>query len=389
MWSRVALGNSQSTLYDEGVETEIGARVRARMNDVLKGVPQAEVAKRIGIPADAFSRSLNGKRAFTAVELVELAGLLQTSAHWFVTGEPDPFAVRYAGRHTFDHDSKTHLPIDWDIEHRALSDVALAYTQVPDLDERSERPRAATATEARELLMASGGPNFVRDLADVVEGTFGIDVVRIREAQRGFALEIGAQPVIVIEETPNWFRENWSIGHELAHVLGGDLSELGDTACDDPRAERRANAFAAELLLPSSVMTALDWKSAGMTEVAEFVWANGVSTEALTNRLAALKIAAGADALEAAGMKTQALLRRAGVPSDPETLTRRVQDAAQRRFPSRLIDAHRTAVSEGSLGPATLAWMLGVSPESIEDELAPTLSEPDIDWLGKELGLTE
>lgn len=386
--SGVALGNSQSAGYDDAVEQEIGARVRARMNEVLPGTVQADIAKRLGMAPDAFSRSLNGKRAFTAVELVELAAMLQTSAHWFVTGEPDPLGMRFAGRHTFDHDRKTHLPVDWDSEHALLANVALAYQQVGDAGEEPVA-RGLSAATVRAKLLEAAGDDFIRGLADFVEQVFAIDVVRVRDAKRGYVLQVGARTVIVIEETPNWFRENWSIAHELGHVMAGDLAKLGEEACDDPQAERRANAFAAALLLPEDVVRRIDWSRATLQAIAQFVWSSGVSTEAVRTRLGALRIAAGPAAQRALAMKTQALLRDAGVPADQNELTQRMQDASQRRFPARLIAMHLAAVSEGRVNAATVAWMLGVEPGPIEEDLSPDLTEPDLDWLGRELGLTD
>jgi Zn-dependent peptidase ImmA (M78 family) len=386
--TRVALGNSQSAGYDDAVEQEIGARVRARINEVLPGKAQAEIAKRLGMAPDAFSRSLNGKRAFTAVELVELAAMLQTSAHWFVTGEPDPLGMRFAGRHTYDHDRKTHLPVDWDAEHELLADVALAYQQVGDAGV-TPVARGLDAANVRAKLVKRGGDNFVRNLAELVEQEFAIDIVRVSDAKRGYVLEVGARTVIVIEETPNWFRENWSIAHELGHVMAGDLANLGEEACDDARAERRANAFAAALLMPEDAVRRVDWLTASSQAIARFLWSSGVSTEAVRARLGTLKLSAGPAAQRALAMKTQALLRDADVPADQHELTQRMQDASQRRFPARLIAMHLAAVSEGRVNAATVAWMLGVEPGPIEEDLSPDLAEPDLDWLGRQLGLSE
>lgn len=384
------LGNSQHPEYDGLMEAEIGARVRERIKTVMPGVPQADIARLIELPADAFSRSLNGKRAFTAVELVELAHLLRTSAHWFITGEEDPFAVRYAGRHTFDRDLGEHVPIDWDDEHRPLADVALAYVQAYAGDDLPPvRRNPTSAADARKRLIEVGGEGFIRHLADHIEIAFGIDVVRISAVSRGFAIEVLRRSVIVIDETPNWFRENFSLAHELAHVLAGELSELGDKACDDPAAEKRANAFAAELLLPASRIRSIDWMSASTSFVAEFLWETGVSTEALGIRFGGTRTKIGPEVGAALALKTQALLRQCDVPAEGELISERMRDATQRRFPRHLVAAHRAAVSDGKLGPQTLAWMLGVDPETLEEELAPPVVSADIDWLARELGLTD
>lgn len=372
-------------------EEEIGARVRARMKEILPAVTQAEVAAKIGLTPDAFSRSLNGKRAFSAVELVELAELLKTSVHWFVTGEPDPFAVRYAGRHTFDRRLREHMPMDWDSARPILDDVALAYIQAYGRDEPAQLtyPRAS-ASEVRQSLVRSASGSFVRNLADHVESVFGVDVVRLAETGADFAIEVLGRRVIVIAETANWFRENFGIAHELAHVLQAELSEVNGFACDDPAAERRANAFAAELLLPADLVRSFDWSTVSPREIAELLWDTGVSTEMLSTRLASLQIQPGRTAVSALSMRTQALLRREHVPqSESDLITERMRDASTRRFPAHLVSAHRLGVAEGRLRAETLAWMLGVDVVSLEEELAPPVEPPDLDWLARELGLTD
>jgi transcriptional regulator with XRE-family HTH domain len=392
MHSSRLLGNSQFSGYDGYMEEQIGARVRARMKAEAPGLTQAEIAQQLSIPADAFSRSLNGKRAFTAVELVQLARLLNTSAHWFVRGEEDPYAVRYAGRHTFNHDTKTHEPIDWDEEHRPLADIALAYLQAyGDANIPGASDLSLSAQDARSALEHAGGADFVRRLANLVESEFGIDVVKVPGIDRGFALEVLGRRVIVVGETGSWFYENWSIAHELAHVFRCELSERGDSACDDPAAEARANRFAAEFLLPKHVLENFPWATASESDVAELLWSTGVSTKALSTRLGALKISVPPAVDAWLALKTQALIGRAlPAPSGSSAfIAERMQAASARRFPAHLVATHRARVAEGTLLVDTLAWMLDVDRDGLADELAPPVEPVDIDWLAQQLGLSD
>lgn len=383
------LGISQHPSYDEAMEAEIGARVRARIEESSPRPTQRELATAIGMTPDAFSRALNGKRAFTAIELVELARELGTSAHWFVAGEPDPFAVRIAGRHTFDPETRQHVPIDGDGEASPLDTVALAYIQAYG----DEPPRRAahppvSADRVRSLLREAGGDDFVRQFAELIERVFDIDVVRIDTVSRGYALEVLGRRAIVIGETGNWFYENFSLAHELSHVLRGELSERGDSACDDPESERRANAFAAGLLMPRALLAGVDWMAATPGEIADLIWRLGVSTDALRKRLTSLGIRTSPEVDASLELKTQALLRRAWTPTeDGDPITSRMEVAAARRFPHHLLERHRARVVEGALRPATLAWMLGVDESSLAGELAPLPPEGDVDWLAEELGL--
>jgi len=84
---------------------DIGTRVREVMGSAMPGVPQAQVAQRVGMAPDAFSRALNGKRAFSSIELARLADLLGADIHWLITGELDPNRIAFVARHRFDFET--------------------------------------------------------------------------------------------------------------------------------------------------------------------------------------------------------------------------------------------------------------------------------------------
>lgn len=371
------------------MEAQIGARVRARLRALQPPVTQLEMAARLDLTPDAFSRSLGGKRAFTAVELVKLAEELGTSAHWFVTGEADPFAVTFAGRQTYDPSVKEYVPVDWASTQEARDRVALAYVQAyGEVAPRAPRTKTWTAGATRARLVAVGGPVFVRSLADNVERAFGVDVVRLDGIEPDFALAVLGREVIVLDASAYWFRENFSIAHELAHVLLGDLAKLGAKTCSDSKAERRANAFAAELLTPEAEFRALKWQSMSARSLAEYVWGAGVSTRAAEARLSGLKLEPSQTVSDAVREKTQVLIQRE-LPELADEISVRMRDARQRRFPEHLVSAHSLAVSRGALPPDTLAWMFDEPVEIIRDELAPAVPPADLDWLAAELGLGE
>lgn len=371
------------------MDAEIGARVKSRMKDARPGMTQAELAALIGVAPDALSRSLNGKRAFSAVELVDLARELTTSVHWFVTGEPDPFALKVAGRQIYDHQNGVHEGMDWDTLHDFTALLRRAYIQA--YAEQGGVPRLnqgpLKAQDARRRLHEAGGEHWVRSLADGIEREFGIDVVRVAEAPRDFSAEVLGHSIIVLKESQNWFYENWSLAHELGHIVAGDLSHIRSSGCDDPGAERRANAFASELLLPESSMREVDWSSIDLASAAGWLWKWGISTRVLTIRLGALRLSAPPALIAALSQPTQRFLRGA-LPSEISSeMDLRAQQAASRRFPESLIAAHRHQVMDGRIDGSILAWMLGVDEGSVESELAPPAVVPDLDWLARELGL--
>jgi Zn-dependent peptidase ImmA (M78 family)/transcriptional regulator with XRE-family HTH domain len=393
MENRDSLGNSQFLTYDGKVDAEIGRRTREKLEQLTPKLNQKQFADKLEMTTDALSRSLSGKRAFTAVELVRIADVLGTSAHWLITGEPDPFAVKVAGRQTFDHAAKLHNPLDWSAVDDVISSLALAYLQVypaPTANVVSHVPGSARA--ARDALQRAFDGDFIRHLSEATEAAFGVDIVRVGEFRDGIAMEVVGRSAIVVGETGNWFFENWSIAHELGHIAHDDLSEFGTAACDDPVAERAANAFAAELLLPEESLRSKPWNVMEISGLARLIWTCGVSTQALQNRLSALGIAPSPAVSSGLAMNTQALLRRSGIfrEESADLITERMQNASSRRFPEHLLSAHGDAVSEGKIGASVLAWMLGVSAAELDEQLAPPIeTHVDVEQLARELGLVD
>lgn len=109
------------------MDTSISVRVRDRIQQ--SGMSQGQVAAALELSPSQLSKSLNGARQFSAVELAQLADLLQESMHWLVTGEEDPLAPRLVARHAFDHDRKAYTAEGLEKDRQLLADLALVYRQ--------------------------------------------------------------------------------------------------------------------------------------------------------------------------------------------------------------------------------------------------------------------
>lgn len=362
------------------VEVGIGARVREAMVGALPAASQAEVAQQVDMAPDAFSRSLNGKRTFSSIELVRLADLLEVDVHWLITGVDDPHRLVFAARHRFVFGTGARDVPGRDGDAIVLRDVGLAYRQVSGLPASAPMPR--TPDGVRDAL----DDDFVRPFASRVEERLGVDVVRLAGLSTAYCFTYDGRRVIVVPAVGNWFRENWDIAHELGHLAAGHLAGSEPS----PEHEAAANAFAAELLLPAARLRALDWQSIADAELAQRVWELGVSTDALARRLAGLRLVTSRVVDLWAQQPTQRLLRRhwsRATVGGGDAITRRMADAAARRFPLALQNAHLAAIASGELGKDTLAWMLGVPVESLDVD-SPPPSEPDVDSLANALGLT-
>lgn len=361
--------------------SNIGDRVLQCLEQLSPRPRQRDVAERIGMTPDAFSRALNGKRQFASIELAQLAEQIGADLHWLVTGRPDPNRLIVAARHDFDHSNGQRTIPGRAGDEPTLADIALAYRQaypgpgkVPDWPE--------SPASVREAL----GPDFVRPFADRLEKHLGVDVVRVAELSTAYSFTVGGRPVIAVPATGNWFRENWDIAHELGHLIMGHHDD-GLTQSDADQHEAAANAFAAELLLPAADLKSVKWDSVADDGLAVLVWSWGVSTDALGRRLCALLGYAPKSVARWAAHPTQRLLRQhLRIESELDEITIRMDAASQRRFPLSIQEAHLELVASGVISTATLAWMLGIGVDALEVD-SPEIPEVDVDDLATALGL--
>lgn len=374
------MGISQLPAYHDFMST-IGSRVRQCLEGLSPQPMHREVAERIGMTPDAFSRALSGHRQFASIELARLADQLGADLHWLITGQEDPNRLSIAARHDFSHfDGQRTVPGRAGDEP-TVADIALAYRQAyREPGKMPDWPRGAESI--REAL----GPDFVRPFADRLEKCLGVDVVRVAELSTAYSFTVRGRPVIALPATGNWFRENWDIAHELGHLTMGHHDD-GLAASVVDKHEAAANAFAAELLLPAADLGEIEWDAISDDDLAVFVWARGVSTDALCRRLSAVLGYVPSRVSSWAGHPTQRLLRKhLRIESELDEITMRMEAASQRRFPLGIQEAHLELIASGAVGSATLAWMLGIDPDALEVD-TPEIPEVSVDDLASALGL--
>lgn len=361
---------------------EIGPRVRESILALDPPLTHRDVSSRIGMMPDAFSRSLNGQRAFSSIELAELAEVLGADLHYLITGSPDPNRVTVAARHDYDDGKWSNHGQSWD--QTELDNITLAYRQVYAEGSLVTPSLPGTAHEMRATL----GNDFVRDFIDRLEMKAGIDVVRIPRLSTTYSLSFGPHKVIALRSTPNWFNENWALAHELGHLALGHLGD-GERTGTFHRHEMDANAFAAELLMPADELRPLDWTEVAPAELSDRVWGWGVSSKALFNRLRFLRIRVSEPVHKLLAQPTQRLLRDhwLDVEKVPDQITWRMESSAKRRFPYALQEAHYKSMDTGRLGPDTLSWMLNVDPSTFSDDLPEPVSDISDDDLIAALGI--
>lgn len=348
----------------------IGQRVHGALPP---GIPQKEIASKVGMTEDAFSRALRGHRGFSAVELARLADVLDQDIHLLITGKPDPNRLVVSGRHNFDHETGARRVDGAHSDRPILSDVALAYRQAAQVKGLRPSSIPATVEDARRVLGEGFARQFIQRLA-----ALEIDTVRLNRLSTAYSLHVEDRDVIVIPETGNWFKENFDLAHELGHLVLGHEGVMSTQGREVSREETAANAFAADLLLPEHELRGIDWASVRPADLAGMIWRWGISTTTLALRLEHLHITPQSETAALLTMTTQGLLRRHWVPDEPgDPITDRMTLASTRTFPTWLKEAHLDGIASGALLKGTLACMLGVDPDVLEVEEPPIRTMTD------------
>lgn len=362
------------------MDTQIGDRIRPLL--AQSGISQNQLASDVDMARDALSRAMTGKRGFSSIEVAAIAERLNVSVRWLITGRPDPNAMTSAARCAYNFDQGTYSNPGQDNDRLTLDNIQLAYTQAWPNGAPASKAVPQDPAQARTDL----GDGFVRNLSEQIENVYDVDVVRTAEVSTDYALTIGDRCVMVIASTDRWFRENWSLAHELGHVAHGHAH---GTAEDRARTEPAANAFAADLLLPEAQVRAVDWTQIDAPALGALLWEWGVSTEAVRHRLSTMHVVTSSAVDSWLSESTLAFLKQRALPASQwRDLVDRQRAATARRFPTDLILSHETAIASGRLTKATLAWMLGVDPAKVSAPEHLDGETLDLDELAAELGLS-
>lgn len=335
----------------------IGGRVRALLDS--SGMTQRALAQRTEMTTDALSRAISGQRGFAAIEVARIASALGVDVRWLITGEDDPERLRIAARHDYDRESRSYGNGTRERDERLLRDVHLAYRQA--YGERHPHPTDLPRDVA--AVRHALGDGWARDFAQRLEDQLEVDVVRVEELGTAYSFWALGRAVVALPDTAPWGRANFSLAHELAHLVRGDH----ETSPAGTESENAANQFAADLLMPAARLREVDWGHVTAAETGELLWELGVTTEALRTRLAWLRIEPHDIAAGWLRMPTPTFLRQHAFPASRWTeVTERERLARARRFPTALTQDLEDGVACGRVNPETLAWVLGVHVEDLE-----------------------
>ena len=274
-----------------GNAAEVGQRIRA-IREAL-GWTQGELATRLQRTQTAVSYWESGRRSLSLDDLVDAARVLGVATSELLPDGPGRQPVPALLRAVADHVDASQLA-------NQLEDFALHAEDLPRPPIRWRIPPASPRDTADALLEAADITSPPVPIRALVRDC-GVQILAWDfQDIDGLVLELDAGAVIWVNEEQAPTRTRFTLAHELGHHLlrhadtfhldlGGDLAPNatgGGHPAYDWRAERAANEFAANLLMPAAMVRQ---SASALTDVGALASTFKVSPAAMGFRLAALQ----------------------------------------------------------------------------------------------------
>lgn len=372
------LRKSQERVIMHGVPREtIEVRVRGLIEQ--SGQTQEAFGASIGLDSTKLSKALNGKRRFSSLELARIAEACDVTVDWLLSGEEGAVAARV---------SVDGSPVQQAIREAArLGECRDNVIFLRGVSRRPETPafeKMLAYEQGEELaefaLGHLGNPDVLdsEDFAAAIERVFGFDVAVV-ELDGGcdglaFSSRKGARTLLVAT-SGNPTRQRFTMAHELAHLLCSDdqglhVDENVMASSKGDLSEMRANAFAANLLMPAGKLKEL-FPEPGITEktFSDAVMKLKVSPSSLAWRLLNLKLASPEQRTKLGKLRT---IDCAASTSKMDNYAAWVEAAGQPRIPTRLVRDLFDAYLDGKTTLRPLANLLGVPVDRLRIAIEPS-----------------
>jgi Zn-dependent peptidase ImmA (M78 family) len=335
-------------------------------------------AQDIGLDDSKLSKSLNGARRFSSLDLARIAEKCGVTVDWLVTGEEPALAV--AAR-TTSGEARTALEaakryvtmredlavFGWEQPWRPLE------IEIPDGTYAEQGKALAFAALARVAEVGLSLTN--ASLPALVEKAFGADVavVALDEGFDGLAASSDEAKLIVLGTSRIPARQRFTLAHELGHLLVGDDQgvhldkDVYDKSQVKDPSEMRANGFASAFLMPEDILrTAVG--TTGLTEDAFAALSCDlqVSPSALAIRLQQLRLI---DAGTCDRFKRITAAKAATLAGQSEEFARRVADANTAHPPGLLVRESYMAYESGATTLRPYANLLEVDVDELRQAL--------------------
>ncbi len=348
------------------MDTPLISRVREAIAST--SLTQDAFAAAIGTTPDKLSKSLNGKRKFTTLELALVAEATGRTVDWLLNGTPVERPAM-AARATIDAAaSASSLASIVERFHEADQQLQHLYGRrelkpLPNMSEPKRVANWATTELTSPIDQLSN-----TELINAITNAFDIDIAveDLPDGLDGFAWQTATVRLIGIDTTPYWARQRFTIAHELGHILLKHAQELIAEEVrtgSDQATETAANVFAAEFLMPEAALRrAAAGGQLNQDAFVELATRLRVSPTALSWRALNLRLIDrhtqpifGALTAEQAALAT----------GDSDFVLNSRAESQSRGLPRRIAAAHLVAFQEAKTSARPLAHLLGIPPEEV------------------------
>ena len=212
------------------------------------------------------------------------------------------------------------------------------------------------------------------NLATLIETDLGVDVA-IQPLGRldGLAATTGSARLILAATSVAPTRQRFTLAHELGHLAASDDQQLHtaeNVYARGGEGEMRANAFAAELLMPEAALA--DRVHRGSRWFEELTWELRVSPTVLAHRLGNLKLI---DEAERDRLLTVDMDHVVATLDRQQDYAARVAEASQPRIPTLLLRDLLAAHRQGHTTLLPVAALMGMSADDLRAQLTKSEGE--------------
>jgi Zn-dependent peptidase ImmA (M78 family)/transcriptional regulator with XRE-family HTH domain len=351
------------------------------------GQSRRAFAQDIGLDDSKLSKSLNGARRFSSLDLARMGEKCGVTVDWLVTGEEPALAV--AARTT---SGEAGTALEAAKRYSTMrEDLAMFGWEQPWRPLETEIPSGTYTEQGKALAVAAltrvaeAGLSLTdAGLPALVEKAFGADVavVALDEGFDGLAASSDEAKLIVLGTSQVPARQRFTLAHELGHLLAGDDQgvhldkDVYDRAQAKDPSEMRANNFASAFLMPEDILRS----AVGTTGLTEGTFAAlscdlQVSPSALAIRLQQLRLI---DAGTCDRFRKITAAKAAALSDRSEEFARRVADANTARPPGLLVQDSYTAYESGVITLRPYANLLGADVDELRQALEAEQGVPGI-----------
>ena len=354
----------------------MGVEERVRQLIRESDLTHTEFGARIGLEKTKLSKSLAGRRRFTFLELALAAQQGGVTVDWLLTGTEDDFAA--AARTGADGVASASLSRARELTNLRKTLEGFGFPQQIRFeagDLKGNRWALQGIDLAKRLRHSFHSPvEQAANLATLIETDLGVDVA-IQPLGRldGLAATTSSARLILAATSVAPTRQRFTLAHELGHLAASDDQQLHtaeNVYARGGEGEMRANAFAAELLMPEAALA--DRVHRGSRWFEELTWELRVSPTVLAHRLGNLKLI---DEAERDRLLTVDMDHVVATLDRQQDYAARVAEASQPRIPTLLLRDLLAAHRQGHTTLLPVAALMGMSADDLRAQLTKSEGE--------------